>query len=238
MNLLQVCSDIHLEMGDIDEIHFSKIIQPSAEILVLAGDIGHPSEPIFDKFIAYCASLFKHVLFISGNHEYYSKTMRETEKCIEQIVNNYSNVIYLNNKTFEYEGIVFVGTTLWSQLPETESMYKLFAVNDFKKIHEYSMEANNLLFKKNLEFLQNNIDKQCIVITHHAPSYKCIPEKYEGDVLNCCYASHLDYLFTNKNIIGWIYGHTHHNYSYYSDDFFLYSNCYRGDNYNICGCPL
>ena len=267
MDLLQVCSDVHLEMGDINETQFADIIQSSAEILILAGDIGDPTELIFDKFIGYCASIFKHVLFVSGNHEYYYKTIEEADECIEQIINRYSNVIYLNNKTFEYEGIVFVGTTLWSLLPENETMYKLFSVNDFKKIKNYSIKKNNLLFEKNLEFLQNNIwnvqcstatqcgigheiryknrqsrfgieCKKCIIITHHAPSYRCISEKYQGNVLNCCFANHLDYLFTDENVVGWIYGHTHHNYKFYNNKFFLYSNCYRGDNYDINGCPL
>jgi predicted phosphohydrolase len=238
MNLLQVCSDVHLEMGDINETQFADIIQSSAEILILAGDIGDPTELIFDKFIGYCASIFKHVLFVSGNHEYYYKTIEEADECIEQIINRYSNVIYLNNKTFEYEGIVFVGTTLWSLLPENETTYKLFSVNDFKKIKNYSIKKNNLLFEKNLEFLQNNFCKKCIIITHHAPSYRCISEKYQGNVLNCCFANHLDHLFTDENVIGWIYGHTHHNYKFYNNKFFLYSNCYRGDNYEINGCPL
>lgn len=46
-NLVQVCSDIHLERDDISDI--SKIITPNAEILVLAGDIGNPMKSIYNN---------------------------------------------------------------------------------------------------------------------------------------------------------------------------------------------
>jgi predicted phosphodiesterase len=54
-SLLQVCSDVHLDYGDISLSEFSKIVEPHAEILVLAGDIGNPYTELFEQFIQYCS---------------------------------------------------------------------------------------------------------------------------------------------------------------------------------------
>lgn len=90
-----------------------------------------------------------------------------------------------------------------------------------------------------MDFIRENVSKQpCIVITHHAPSYTCISDEYLGNKLNCCFASHLDDLLKHPNLLGWTYGHTHHNVSRFTPTNFLYSNCYRTDNYNYSGVPL
>jgi len=55
MDLIQVCSDIHFERGDLTKDDFKNIIQKNAEILVLAGDIGDPFTDIYLEFINYCS---------------------------------------------------------------------------------------------------------------------------------------------------------------------------------------
>lgn len=240
MNLIQVCSDIHFEKGDIVEINFNNIIQKNAEILVLAGDIGDPFTDIYLNFIKFCSELFIHVLVISGNHEYYNYSIEEVDDKINKICNNFINVHYLNNKTFYYEGLLFIGSTLWSSISPDIKMSDLMTIKDYHKIKNFSPKISNDLFNKNLKFIEDNLNNNinCIVISHHAPSYKCIPEEYKGDSVNCCYASHLDYLFNNTNLLGWIYGHTHYNYIEYSENKFLYANCYRTADYISNGTVL
>ena len=233
-NLLQVCSDIHLERGDISDI--SKIITPNAEILVLAGDIGNPMKSIYNDFLYYYSKLFKVIFIITGNHEYYGNSITETDKKIEEICNSYTNIYFLNNKIFNYEGILFIGTTLWSLIPEHYTMNnELSVMNDFKLIKGFTLEEYRKLFIKNIKFIKDNLEDNTIIITHHAPSMRCIAEEYKNDKVNCCFASDLDELFMNDKVFGWIYGHTHNNLSFISDKKFMYSNCYRTDNYNICG---
>jgi predicted phosphohydrolase len=231
MNTIQVCSDIHLEKGDINKIQFNNIIIKNADILVLAGDIGNPFTNIYRNFIDYCSKLFIHVLIISGNHEYYYNDIYETDKEIDIISSKYTNVHYLNNRIFEYNKIIFVGTTLWSYIPNSTDKLELNKMKDYEYINDYNPNKCNELFKKNLNFIKDKINKynNCIIITHHAPSYKCIPDKFKGDIVNCCFASELDELLENKNIIKWVYGHTHFNYI----NNVLFSNAYRSENYKI-----
>lgn len=113
-------------------------------------------------------------------------------------------------------------------------------IKDYHKIKNFSPFISNNLFQKNLEFIKDKLNNNtnCIIISHHTPSYNCIPKKYHGDSVNCCFASNLDYLFDNPNLLGWIYGHTHHNYIKYSKNNFIYANCYRTDYYINNGTVL
>ena len=204
--MLQVCSDVHLERGDITKHDFPTIIQPCAEILALAGDIGDPFSTIFEEFIHYCSQRFQYVLFVSGNHEYYQH-----------------------------------------DIPDDTSMYALLSYQDFIQINDFNHQKSSKLHRHNVDFIRENVSKQpCIVITHHAPSYTCISDEYFGNKLNCCFASHLDDLLKHPNVLGWTYGHTHHNILRFEtkgseadgNNHFLYANCYRTDNYNSSGAPL
>jgi hypothetical protein len=103
-------------------------------------------------------------------------------------------------------------------------------LQDFKKIKKFTPFIGNKMFENNVNFIKNEVEKhdKYIIITHHAPSYLCIPGCFDGDDLNSCFASKLDYLFEHKNMLGWIFGHTHHNIDIKMNEKFLYSNCYRG----------
>jgi len=238
-NLLQVCSDIHLDYGDIDSSEFSKVVTPDAEILVLAGDIGNPYTELFEQFIEYCSKGFKCVLYVAGNHEYYKhkQSISQTNTKIYEVLQKFSNVHFLNNQVFEYEGIAFVGTTLWSNIGEEMGPGDLYYMNDFRTITGFSPNVSNYLFNANVSFIKSALEKydNCLVITHHAPSMKCISDEYLGDDLNCCFASDLEYLLEHPHIMGWIYGHTHHNYVNIGERRFLYGNCYRGKDYKNGG---
>jgi predicted phosphohydrolase len=241
--MLQVCSDLHLERNDITESDFEKILKPSSEILALAGDIGDPYSDIFEKFIVYCSKHFKYVLFVSGNHEYYYHTITEVDQCIERLFGYFTNVIYLNNRIFEYDGITFVGSTLWSEIlnnPDNDvEMWDLFQVCDYTLIKDFTPMYCDRLYKKNVEFICDKLEhKSCIIISHHAPTYKCISEEYLGSKLNCVFASQLDNLLEHPNLVGWVYGHTHYNYIRYKQHNFLYANGYRTDDYNSSGVAI
>jgi len=237
--MIQLCSDIHLERGDITKNDFPDILTPSADILALAGDIGDPFTDIFEEFIHYCSQHFQYVLFVSGNHEYYDHDISSTDKCIEGLFGYYTNVIYLNNRSFDYEGITFVGTTLWSAISENTSAYSLSTYGDFRNINDFDHKISSQMHQRNVAFIREQLNKSpCIVITHHAPSYTCISDEYAGNSLVCCFASHLDDLLAHPNMLGWIYGHTHHNMCSFTENKFLYANCYRTDNYNPQGVPL
>ena len=57
--------------------------------------------------------------------------------------------------------------------------------------------------------LNEHTDGTRVVITHHAPSARSIPEKYVGDILSAAYASDLDEFVGESGAKLWIHGDTH-----------------------------
>lgn len=86
-------SDIHLELRkkpprDLIESIIGGI--PHADhirrsILLLAGDIGNPSDVAYELFLKRCESFFAYVIIIAGNHEYYtSNTKQRTVRVVNR----------------------------------------------------------------------------------------------------------------------------------------------------------
>jgi predicted phosphodiesterase len=65
-------SDIHLECMD-KPARLKNLVTSDAEVLILAGDIGHPSQDSYWELLQDAADAFVHVFVVAGNHEYYAK---------------------------------------------------------------------------------------------------------------------------------------------------------------------
>jgi predicted phosphodiesterase len=231
---LQYISDIHLEhykLEDIDKV----IPKKEADILILAGDIGYPEQIQYKMYIEKVSKIWDKVFIVAGNHEYYQttkkiKTKEEIDNIIEFIVEDYVNVYYLNNSkieiTFNKEEYVIIGCTLFSDIEPTDYSYQI-NINDFKYIYKkretfksytYNYSKINLLdykkyYNESKKFLEDTLDYykntnyNVIVVTHYAPSFDCIEDKYKSSKLNKAYYSNLEYLI--NNLYCWIHGHTH-----------------------------
>ena len=204
---LFVVSDLHLEFCKKPIEKYAKRI-PETDVLILAGDIGSPNAKHFSKFLEICSKKHDLVIFVPGNHEYWVG-MSDDE--MEELCIKY-NVIMLQNEILVYEGITFVGTTLWTSLkdPITNKQIddnELLMMNDFHYIDWMDKEVWKQKHKTAITFLKEN--ENCIVITHHTPSQKCLPSEYDGDLLNGCYVTNLDHLFEYPSLKAWIFGHTH-----------------------------
>lgn len=218
---IQLVSDIHLEFGQ-------KVIinNAGADILVLAGDICCARN--FSKYMWFfedCASKFKNVVYIMGNHEHYKNTFNDTAKVIRECLAclaNLSNFHFLDNENVEIDGIKFIGATLWTDnnrgCPITENKLQ-FGMNDFRLIKYRDSVGNYFKFTPSMSFYEHRrtlayigtqiVDGPCVVVTHHLPSFKSIASKYADEYhMNGGYASDLEYMM-NDNIKLWVHGHTH-----------------------------
>jgi len=111
--------------------------------LALVGDIGIPTYPLYKNFIKDVSKKFELVLIIAGNHEYYNGQIEEIDQHINQIAGEFSNVRYLQRTRFVYQDLVFLGATLWTEIPSTpESVYNQYwrTVNDYRKIKIWDSE--------------------------------------------------------------------------------------------------
>ena len=236
---IQYFSDIHTEFFD-KNTDFTKLgINVCAPYLIIAGDIGNLDSSkmdIYQRFLTYVANLFKYVIIIAGNHEYYNlgKNMRHKITFVDwshmivdkitQILTSIStsisksNIIFLNNSTFDIPetDICIYGTTLWSHIPLSQSRTIKSQIADYRLIPAFNIGICNQLYSDNIEHIKQildqcqSINRRLVMITHHLPSYSLIDSKYQYSEVNCAFASQIDaQLLSNTRIVAWIAGHSH-----------------------------
>ena len=237
--LIQYFSDLHLEWFKKGIQKFLQLfLHPQAPVLVLAGDIGNPFDPLYAEFL-YCVSVkFQKVFLVSGNHEYYGHTVDEADSCICNVVHTFPNVSYLNNSSEDYEGYRFVGSTFWSYVTDDDLL-----TNDFLKIKGMTTSAYNDLHQKARQFVlaeqKNAKDKKLVVITHHLPSSRLVDPIYAHSPFQHCFSSASDDLIS-RPVVCWFYGHTHRRRTDQINGVSFYCNPvgYPGENttvtLNIC----
>ena len=211
-------SDLHLEFIKPNkpnkiERFIKKIPSGIDEICILAGDIGNPYQKNYDTFMKFISKNFIKTFIIAGNHEYYNKTktIQETNEFMKEYFQQFNNISFLNNTYEIYENYCFIGTTLWSKI--TNPGYE---INDVYNIPNFDYIEYNRLNRLSIDFLQDALQKNenCIVITHHVPSYSLIDVKYKTLQMipyNQWFYCNMDDLIENNvnKIKYWIYGHTH-----------------------------
>ena len=239
---IQLVSDLHLEFHKPQILGFGpelRITNAGADVLVLAGDICTARD--FESFISFfenCSKEFPHVIYIMGNHEHYkAKDFATTPNLIRAALKDLSNVHFLDNDCVTLDGIKFVGATLWTDLnkgcPLTTNALQ-FGMNDFRLIKYRDERGNYFKFspacsymehRRSVSFIYDETDGishsgPCVVVTHHAPSYRSVHPKYANDTyMNGGYASDMETLIhINDHIKLWCHGHMHNNFDYMVGD--------------------
>lgn len=213
-------SDLHLEFMNIFQLQafINKIpAAESGEVAVLAGDIGNPyaRNGHYDRFMKWMSATFAKTFVIAGNHECYNKidkTVAETMQFLQDYFKAYRNISFLDN-TFEvYDGYTFIGTTLWTKLDNPR-----VTINDVKGIPKMDLVEHNRLHAEGRLFLEKVLSTgltNCIVITHHVPSFALIHPNYlnrEMEPYHQWFYADLETVMETHadNIKAWFYGHTH-----------------------------
>lgn len=233
---IQFVSDLHLDVSGFLDL-------PGGDVLILAGDICEAKElrhefhqtklvdrepgafPCYD-FFHYVVPKYKKVFMVMGNHEHYRGKFWKTKTELESMLP--SNVKLLENQCEVYEGVAFIGATLWTDMNKSDPItlnsmahymndYKVITFNypqygtyhkmrpmDTVKIH---YESKNYIE----ETVKAHADKPVVVITHMGPTHMSINEKYKHDpVSNGAYVSDLsDLILDHPQIKTWVHGHVH-----------------------------
>jgi Icc-related predicted phosphoesterase len=234
MNITLV-SDLHLDVSNHLEM-------PGGDVLIIAGDACEARElvkehhstkplpytggnfPCYDFFEFECAK-YKKVFYVMGNHEHYHGKFWKTKTELERVLPK--NITLLENQCEEYEGVLFVGATLWTDMnkgdpitlhsmqnymndyrvityhyPQYDSYHKMRPM-DTVKIH---IESKRYIEQK----VKEHADKPVVVITHMGPTWMSVNDKYKGELSNGAYVSDLSNLILdNTNIKAWVHGHVH-----------------------------
>ncbi len=254
---IRIFSDIHLDFDIPQKLkNFNPdegIWTPShmdtdkETILILAGDIWHAKKPFSFMGFSWFQKIskrFHSILVLLGNHDFWGGNLRtEYDSYLKFIeLQKLTNVHLIQNTTIKFDGIKFIGGTLWTDFngKDQETFYSAeTTMNDYKYI------KNSLTFSKlkpghiydhfhtTLNYIKNNMTKdydteQLWVLTHHAPSFKSIHPEYKDDgfyLMNGLYASDLEYLMTPESDIRvWVHGHCHHQQNYHINNTRIISN--------------
>lgn len=220
---IQLFSDLHIEFEEFEAVC------DCADVVVFAGDIdiGIKGVEWIKKQKISCP-----IVYVLGNHEYYRHSHpRLVSKVIDAAKNN--NIHILENRAVIIDGIGFHGATMWTD-------YELFGdarlagarcqevMNDFKLIRRdpsysrlRSIDAA-LIHKRSLLWLAESLtmseSRTNVVVSHHAPSKRSIPDKYQNDVVSAAYASNLDDFIVRHKPNYWLHGHIHESLDYKIDN--------------------
>lgn len=197
-----------------------------ADVVVLAGDIN-----LGTKGIDWIKSTITDVpvIYVLGNHEYYKGSYPKTLNAIRSRASD-SNVHVLEDKAVVIGDITFHGATLWTDfalLGDSRlngsicqgkmSDYKMIrrdpSYSKLRSIDTYVMHQASLKWLR--ASLESSATRKNIVVTHHAPSIKSIPEEFKNDVLSSAYASNLEPLILEYKPDYWIHGHIHQPIKYH-----------------------
>jgi Icc-related predicted phosphoesterase len=220
---IQYCSDLHLEFAQNADYLLNNPIEPTGDVLILAGDITsllyYDKRKLEKQFFKTLSKQFERVFWICGNHEFYRSWDVSTLEKPLNIKINY-NVFLLNNVALLYKNVRFVFSTLWSNIGELEGMYIGQNMSDFDLIRYKGVALTpsiytNRLHNPALAFLRQELAQPTaaptVVVTHHLPSLRCVHEQHRGSLLNPGFATNLDDFITESQPQYWIYGHSHAN---------------------------
>lgn len=187
--------------------------------IALAGDVSNRYEHLF-KYFKRLNELGKPILFVIGNHELYlSYNFGHLGEVLSEKLTGpeFSNIHVLDRSTFKFNGITFIGATLWTDFgggdkdvmanaQASMSDYNVIATPERKKIKPQDvLKAHKIDRKYIFSQLESLGGRSCVVITHHAP-VECsdislkLPEAYQSD---------LSEKIRNYKPLFWIHGHIH-----------------------------
>ncbi|MGD0961969.1 MAG: metallophosphoesterase [Methylomonas sp.] len=215
-------SDLHLEFGE------QRLPDTDADIIVAAGDIG-----VLGQGVEWLKALHKPVIYVAGNHEFYGGEYR---RVLDQLRGECANtaIQFLEKDQFIYQGVRFLGCTLWTDLLEVEAEKLPIlekGLNDFRNIRyqerAFSPVEFSALYGESKAWLENQLARpfpgKTVVVTHHAPTEWSWPERANA-LRKRAYCNDLRALLHEYPITVWFHGHVHNHGDYRTADARILSN--------------
>ena len=217
----QIASDLHIEYKNDGKItSLQSYIDPSADILILAGDIGNLYKyEQLKGFLMALSPSFQYILYVPGNHEYYRARgydeipLTQLYDRLLQLDTEIPNLYILNRGCVCIEDVCVVGCTLWSEA-------KVDVPPFIVRIRGMNRDLYNRMHNKDIKHIRKMM-KYCkkkklkmLVVTHHCPTYKVVKGKKAEDKYVSLYASNLDPLLRGDYVHTWVCGHLHRNFDF------------------------
>jgi len=211
MTKIHVQSDVHTEIGLPLGQHCI------SDITICAGDIGVIARP--DALKRYFNNLHEYadeIIWVLGNHEFYhgdyEKTLTQADKFAKEIGIHLLD-IELGTENLEVNGIKFWGSTLWTDMNNSDWFVKKKIGQTLNDHYVISNNGQTFTPRAAIEINQRTREKinwdADVIITHHCP---IVTEHRLFPLSEISYGfcnTGLENQILDSKIKYWIYGHTH-----------------------------
>lgn len=166
------------------KVNWNNLINEN-DLVLLPGDFSwsmYLQETIKD--FEYLNELPGKKLLLKGNHDYWWTTLKSMRQFLEE--NDFKNIDFLHNNSFEYEGYIIAGTRGWTQSDSEED----------KRLVKRELLRLELSIQDGIKKYGN--DRPIIICMHYPPIVKEIKSEFAK-------------LIEKYNVKQCIYGHLHGN---------------------------
>ena len=221
---IQFLSDLHVEFPG----NAIPPLAPEAELIILAGDLAPVTTHRVADIARPCAGADR-ILYVPGNREYYGSEIdiarRElARQCLQH------GLTLLDPGAVTVEEVRFIGATLWTDFLLEGVVGEAWAhlevgqgLSGFTGAIRHHGGREGLFTtmesaRRHAEeraFIEGELEKAersgltSVVITHHAPSLRCIRPWFEKSRLNPGFASDMDSETARFQPSLWVHGHMH-----------------------------
>jgi predicted phosphodiesterase len=232
MTRLWIWSDPHYEINNTTTAHPA----PDHDVCVIAGDFSYIEiavQMLSDNpmWIGNRATVY-----VPGNHEFYRTkrgSMEAAERAAAQAAGG-SRVFLLNPGETVLHSTRFLGCTLWTDFALYGDLVNAMAdaqigMNDYNLIRtedgappgkaiRFTPDAAFRRHIRERKWLEKKLaepfDGPTVVVTHHGPSPKSVPERFDTDPLTPAFSSNLEHIIEKYQPALWVHGHTHDSFDY------------------------
>lgn len=215
-----IMSDLHTEF----EPFMPPDPLPLVDVAVVAGDFGIGGIVPALEWLERNFAPKMEVVIVAGNHDFYGTFHVDALREARDFASRLDRVHFLENASATIGGVTFIGATLWTDFGlagnRQLSMFEASkAMSDYRRI-EYSKrpfqrfnplrtlrahQISRSYFERTLEAAA----RPAVVVSHHAPSLRSVPDRYREHRLSPAYASDMDDVILRHQPRLWVHGHIH-----------------------------
>lgn len=197
-------SDLH---SSADEYLFHEQLAKDVEagepdVILIAGDFANTHKKNLIRSTTKMMGEIAPTIYVMGNHDFYwNEESTPEDHSIGSVV---------------HDGVRIIYGTLWTNYFGEDPLEKYWSqrgLSDFRYIPEWTTERQVTCFDsdlRNMEWILEEESLPTVILTHHAPSRKCIHPKYEQTMLNGSFVNELDdWILHRPDIKVWCHGHVH-----------------------------
>lgn len=221
---VKLVSDIHTEFDrDGGDRFCDYLSNDGVDLLIVAGDL---TTKHYEKNLKTLCDRFKDVIYVMGNHDYWYGSFQGKRDLVASVAAELPNLHWLDNNRVQIGDHHFAGGTLWFERCIVRPNWP-----DFRYVSD-GPEGIFEEFEKTYKFLNENVQKGDVVITHHMPSQQCVAPRWEGDDWNCYFVGDVEDIILRKEPSHWFFGHTHdaRNLQIYATELVCNPRGYPGEN--------